>query len=59
MRIFPADFDVENDVRDETLRALAADKLDKQHDVVKLLESMQARAVAFTLRDQQIKEKEK
>jgi hypothetical protein len=53
------DADVEKEARDETLKALASDKMDRQHDVVKLLESMRARAVAFTLRDQQLKEKER
>ena len=41
-----------------TLRALAQEKMDKNSDVVKLLNSMSARAIAFSVRDKQLHEKE-
>jgi hypothetical protein len=59
LKAIKTDMEIEEDAKREVIRALAADQLDKNHDVVKLLESMSARAVAFTLRDQQIAEKDK
>jgi len=41
-----------------TLRAMAQEKVDKNSDVVKMLNSMSARAIAFSVRDRQLHEKE-
>lgn len=54
-----SDQEVADEMRANTIRALAAEKMDKNKDVVKLLGSMSARAVAFTVRDRQLEEKEK
>eukprot|EP01035_Chromulina_nebulosa_P021361 gene21361-27672_t len=53
------DSEIAEETRNQTIRDLASEKMDMSHDVVKLLESMSARAVAFTLRDQQLVEKSK
>ena len=53
-----SDSEVAELARATTLRALAQEKVDKNSDVVKALNSMAARAIAFTVRDKQLHEKE-
>ena len=53
-----SDSEVADMERAATLRALAQEKIDKNSDVVKMLNSMSARAIAFTVRDKQLHEKE-
>jgi hypothetical protein len=53
-----SDSEVAEESRAATLRALAQEKVDKNSDVVKMLNSMSARAIAFTVRDRQMHELE-
>lgn len=53
-----SDSEVAEMSRAATLKALAQEKLDKNSDVVKMLNSMSARAIAFSVRDRQLHEKE-
>ena len=53
-----SDMEIEAEGRAQALRQLAAEQMDKNSDTVKLLNSMGARAIAFSIRDAQLKEKE-
>lgn len=53
-----SDIEVSNIARAEAIRAMAAQKVDENSDMVKLLTSLAARAAAFTIRDSQLIEKE-
>lgn len=53
-----SDSEIAEESKAATLRALAQEKMDKNSDVVKLLTSMSARAIAFSVRDKQLGEKE-
>ncbi len=50
--------ELENMARDTLIKQMAAEKLDENNDLVKLFKSMGASTAAFTVRDQQLKEKE-
>lgn len=50
------DSEIEQKAKEDMILELAKEKLDYNNDVVKLLNSMSARAVTFTLRDQQLAE---
>lgn len=52
-----SDIEVANAARAEAIRSLAAEKMDENSDMVKLLNSLAARASAFTIRDAQLVEK--
>jgi hypothetical protein len=52
------DIEIENQARDETIRALAQEKLNMELDLVKHLRALAAQAEAFTVRDRQLKEKD-
>ncbi|CAM9713291.1 unnamed protein product [Discosporangium mesarthrocarpum] len=51
------DIEVEQTAHDQMVRELATEKLDQNNDLVKMLNSLGARAAAFTIRDEQLKEK--
>ena len=53
-----SDVQIAEEAKVATLKAMAQEKLNDNSDVVKALKSMAARAVAFNVRDQQLKEKE-
>jgi hypothetical protein len=53
-----SDMEIEAEAKADAKRALAKEQMDKNSDTVKLLNSMAARAVAFSLRDKQVQEKE-
>jgi hypothetical protein len=53
------DFEVERLAKEKAIREEASKKLDDRSDVVKTLNSMSARAVAFTLREKQLEEKKR
>ncbi len=53
-----SEIELENMARDTLIKQMAAEKLDENNDLVKLFKSMGASAAAFTVRDQQLKEKE-
>jgi len=53
-----SDIQIEAEGRADAKRMLAKEQMDKNSDTVKLLTSMGARAVAFSIRDKQLKEKE-
>lgn len=52
-----SDVEVEEMAKNAAIRQLAAEKVDNNNDVVKMLTSLATRAVTFTLRDQQKIEK--
>lgn len=54
-----SDLEVEEMAKNAAIRQLAAEKVDNNNDVVKMLTSLATRAVTFTLRDQQKIEKQK
>lgn len=54
-----SDVEIAEIAKKQALRALAEKKLIMNSDVVKLLNSMAQRATAFTIRDQQLEEKER
>jgi hypothetical protein len=54
-----SDVEVAEAAKKNAIRAQAEKKLDANSDVVKLLNSMAQRAIAFTIRDQQLEEKER
>lgn len=54
-----SDVEIAEIAKKQALRNLAEKKLDGNADVVKLLNSMAQRATAFTIRDQQLEEKER
>jgi len=53
------DIELENQAQEETIRALAQEKLDNELDLVKYLHALSCQAEAFTIRDTQRKDKEK
>ena len=53
-----SDSEIEAEGQREAKLLLAKEQMDKNSDTVKLLNSMAARAVAFSIRDQQLQEKE-
>lgn len=53
------DSEVAELARNDAIRQLASEKIDNNRDVVKLLGSMSARAIAFTIRDKQLEEKKR
>lgn len=46
---------VEQAAHDQMVKLLATEKLDGNHDLVKMLNSLGARAAAFTIRDEQVR----
>lgn len=56
VRMNKSEMDVSNNLRDQALMKEAADKIDGNSDVVKLLNSLSSRAIAFTIRDKQLEE---
>lgn len=52
-----SDYEVADIARKEAVLKLANNQLDKENDTVKMLESLSARAVAFTVRDEQVRDK--
>ncbi|CAM9562244.1 unnamed protein product [Chrysoparadoxa australica] len=54
-----SDIECEKLAREMLILKLANEKLDENNDMVKMLNSLGARAAAFTIRDQQIAEKER
>lgn len=52
-----SDVEIADIGRKQQLRALAEEKMDNNSDIVKMLNSMAQRAMAFTVRDQQLEEK--
>lgn len=52
-----SDAEIEQMAKDQALREAAAEKLDTNSDTVKLLSSIACKAIAYSLRDQQIQEK--
>ena len=52
-----SDIEIEQEAKENALRALAAEKLDKNSDTVKLLTSMSCKASAYSLRDSQVADK--
>eukprot|EP01038_Epipyxis_sp_PR26KG_P006529 gene6529-8971_t len=52
-----SDFEVQEIAKAQAIRALAAEQIDNNSDVVKLLNSMAQRAAAFTIREKQLDEK--
>ncbi len=52
-----SDMEIAEESRKKTIRALAEAQIDNNSDVVKLLNSMALRASAFSIREQQLKEK--
>jgi len=57
-KIKKTDIEIENLAREETIRNLAQDKLEKNNDLVKTLTALGARAEAFTIRDMQRNDKD-
>lgn len=54
-----SDIEVAEESKRQTIRDLAAEKIDQNSDVVKLMNSMAQRAAAFTIRDQQKEDKKR
>ena len=54
-----SDVEIAEIAKKQAIRSMAEKKLDNNSDVVKLLNSMAKRATAFTIRDQQLEEKER
>lgn len=52
-----SDIEIAEMSKQQTIRDLAAEKIDQNSDVVKLMNSMATRAAAFTIRDQQKEDK--
>lgn len=52
-----SDIEIEEIAKKEQIRKLAGEKIDDSSDVVKLMTSMAQRAIAFTLREQQLEDK--
>ena len=52
-----SDLEVISDARNEAIKEMAENKLDENHDLVKLLSTLSARAAAFTIRDRQVEER--
>jgi len=53
-----SDLEVADVAKAEAIRRLAEDKIDKDNDMVRMLDSLGSRAIAFTVRDQQLKDKD-
>lgn len=58
MKAKKSDVEVEKMARESTIRTLAEKQIDQNLDMVKMLNSLGARAAAFTIRDQQLAEME-
>jgi len=54
-----SDAEIADQSRKETIIKLAAEQVDNNSDVVKLMSSMSQRAIAFTIREKQLEEKER
>ena len=54
-----SDFEIAEMAKQQAIREMAAQQIDNNNDVVKLLNSMAMRAAAFTVRDQQLEEKKR
>lgn len=54
-----SELEIESVARDTLIKALAAEKIDDNNDLVKMLNSLGARAAAFTIRDKQLEDKKK
>lgn len=54
-----SDFEIAEEAKKQALRESAGKQVDKNYDAVKLLDSMAQRAIAFTIRDQQLIEKKR
>lgn len=54
-----SELEVEKAARNDAIRKMAEKELDENLDLVKLLNTLGARAAAFTIRDEQLKEKAK
>ena len=52
-----SDEEIARQARDDAIRRMAEAKIDEESDVSKMLTSMASRAIAFTIRDQQLAEK--
>jgi hypothetical protein len=53
-----SDLEVADLAKAEAIRKLAEDKIDKDNDMVRMLDSLASRAIAFTVRDEQLRDKE-
>ena len=53
-----SDIEIQNEARAEAIRLAAAEKLNMNSDTVKLLTSIASKAIAYSLRDEQLHEKE-
>ena len=56
---YMSDMEMAKQLRDQAIRKEADDKLLANSDVVKLLSSLSSRAIAFTVRDKQLEEKQR
>ncbi|CAM9608694.1 unnamed protein product [Ectocarpus fasciculatus] len=54
-----SDIEVERMAHDQMVKKMATEKLDANNDLVKMLNSLGARAAAFTIRDKQLAEKDR
>ena len=54
-----SDFEIAEAAKKQALREGASKQMDKNSDVVKLLDSMSQRAIAFTIRDKQLEDKKR
>ena len=52
-----SDIEIAKLARERTIRDLATKQMDENSDLVKMLNTLGARAAAFTIRDQQLEEK--
>ncbi|CAM9494979.1 unnamed protein product, partial [Phaeothamnion confervicola] len=52
-----SDIEIEHMAREQLIKKLAGEKLDQNNDIIKTLQSLGARAAAFTIRDAQLAEK--
>lgn len=51
------DLEVADIAKADAIRRIAEEKIDKDNDMVRMLDSLGARAIAFTVRDEQLKDK--
>jgi hypothetical protein len=54
-----SDIELANMEREKAIRELAENQIDENLDMVKMLNSLGARAAAFTIRDQQLADRER
>jgi hypothetical protein len=54
---FLTDSDAIENMRQQAIKQAAAEKIDQNKDVIKLLNSLSSRAIAFTIRDKQLEDK--